>query len=102
MGRSGIMGGRLKNLEGGGVIHSKVVSLPQKILNKTSDFRPSVSKILSKCIAGLAQDTFSFTFPFLLFQSGFKLTYRDSANTIHFSFFTIQLLPPTQKIAISK
>ena len=34
--------------------------------------------------------------------SGFELTYRDSGNTIHFSFFTIQVFPPTQKITIPK
>ena len=32
----------------------------------------------------------------------FELTYWDSGNTIDFSFFTIQFLPPTQKITIPK
>ena len=27
--------------------------------------------------------------------AGFELAYRDSGNTIYFSFFTIQFLPPT-------
>ena len=31
-------------------------------------------------------------------EPGFELTYRDSANTIHFSFFMILFFPPTQKI----
>ena len=35
-------------------------------------------------------------------KSGFKLTYRDSGNTIHFSFFMSQFLSPGQKITISK
>ena len=34
--------------------------------------------------------------------AGFELTYRDSENTIHFSFFTTPFLPPSQKISISK
>ena len=29
--------------------------------------------------------------------SGFELTYRDSGNTIHFSIFTMQIFPPSQK-----
>ena len=33
-----------------GVIHSKVVLVPQKVLNKTSTFWPNAPKILSKCI----------------------------------------------------
>ena len=32
----------------------------------------------------------------------YELTYRDSGNTIQFSFFAIQFFPPTQKIAIPK
>ena len=35
-------------------------------------------------------------------KSGFKLTYRDSGNMIHFSFFMSQFLSPGQKITISK
>ena len=30
--------------------------------------------------------------------TGFKLTYLDSGNTIHFSIFTMQIFPPTQKL----
>ena len=51
-----------------GNIHSKVILVPQKILNKTSYFWLNASKILSKCIPELARDTFSFTFSWLLFQ----------------------------------
>ena len=36
------------------------------------------------------------------YKTGFELTYRDSGNTIHFSFFTIQFFPPTQKITMPK
>ena len=32
--------------------------------------------------------------------SGFKLTFRGSVNTMYFSFFTIHLFQPMQKIAI--
>ena len=39
---------------------------------------------------------------FQIFQAGFELTYRDSQNTIHFSFFTIQFFPPSLKITIPK
>ena len=55
---------------GGGeeLIHSEVILVPQKILNKTSNFWPSISRILSKCIPELVQDTFTFTFPCLLFH----------------------------------
>ena len=49
-------GGRSKN-GGGGVICSKVILMPQKILNKTSNFWPNVSKTLNNCIPELAQDT---------------------------------------------
>ena len=38
---------------GGVVIPSKVILVPQKILNKTSTFWPNVPKILSKCISEL-------------------------------------------------
>ena len=58
-------GGGVDLKMGGGIIHSKVILLPEKILNKTSNFCPNVSKVLSKCILELAQDTFSYTFPFL-------------------------------------
>ena len=34
--------------------------------------------------------------------TGFKLTYRDSGNSIHFSIFTMQVFPPSQKITIPK
>ena len=37
----------------GGVIFSKVILVPQKILNKTSTFWPNAPKILSKCIPEL-------------------------------------------------
>ena len=30
------------------------------------------------------------------------LTYHDSGNTIHFSIFTMQIFPPSQKIMIRK
>ena len=40
-------GGTSKNE---GVIHSKVILVPQKILDKTSTFWPNALKILSKCI----------------------------------------------------
>ena len=33
---------------------------------------------------------------------GFELTYRDSGNTIHFSFFTKQFFPTSLEIAIPK
>ena len=69
-----------------GVIHTKVILVSYKILDKTSIFWPNISKILSKCITELTQDKFSFTFPCLLFQSGFELMYRGSGNTIPFSF----------------
>ena len=35
-------------------------------------------------------------------HTGFELTYRDSGNTIHFSIFTMQIFPPSQKITIPK
>ena len=38
---------------GGGVILSKVILVPQEILNKTSTFWPNAPKILSKCISKL-------------------------------------------------
>ena len=66
---------------GGGWVRSKNWGI-----DKTSIFWPNISKILSKCITELAQDKFSFTFPCLLFQSGFELMYRGSGNTIPFSF----------------
>ena len=34
--------------------------------------------------------------------SGFELTYSDSENMIHFSFFTMQVFSPRLKIVISK
>ena len=37
-----------------------------------------------------------------LYTSRFELMYRDSGNIMHFSFFTIQFFPPTQKISIPK
>ena len=43
--------------------------MPQKILKKTSNFWPSVSKILSKFIPELAQDTFSFIFHVCCFSN---------------------------------
>ena len=49
-------GGRSKD-GGGRVIRSKVILLPQKILNKTSNFWPNVSKILNNCIPEVVQDT---------------------------------------------
>ena len=58
-------GGRSKN---GWVIHSNIILVQQKMFNKTFNFWSDVSKILSKCIPELAQDTFSFAFPCLLFQ----------------------------------
>ena len=33
---------------------------------------------------------------------GFELKYRDSGNTIHFSFLTTQFFLPSQKITITK
>ena len=33
---------------------------------------------------------------------GIELTYCDSGNTMHFSFFTMQFFPSTQQIMISK
>ena len=42
----GVMGGGVDlTIRGGGVICSKVILVPQKILNKTSNFWHSVSKI---------------------------------------------------------
>ena len=35
-------------------------------------------------------------------KSGFELTYCNSGNTIHFSFFSMQFFPPSLKIAIPK
>ena len=35
-------------------------------------------------------------------QAWFELTYRDSGNTIHFSIFTMQFFPSSQKITITK
>ena len=32
--------------------------------------------------------------------TSFVLTYRDSGNTIHFSIFTMQIFPTSQKITI--
>ena len=37
-----------------------------------------------------------------LSNTGFELTYRDSGNTIHFSFFTTQFFPPSLKVMIPK
>ena len=33
---------------------------------------------------------------------GFELMYRDSGNTIDFSFFTMQIFPPSLKITVLK
>ena len=41
------------DLKIGGVILSKVILVPQKILNKTSTFWPNVPKVLSMCIPEL-------------------------------------------------
>ena len=35
-------------------------------------------------------------------DAGFKLTYHDLGNTIHFSIFTMHTFPPSQKITISE
>ena len=35
-------------------------------------------------------------------NTGFKLTYGDSENSIHFLFFTMQFFPPSLKIVIPK
>ena len=35
-------------------------------------------------------------------KSGLKLTYGDFGNIMHFSFFTVQYFPPTQKTMIPK
>lgn len=42
-------------------------------------------------------------FPTLLhYKTRFELTYQDAGNTIHFSFFLMQLFPPSQKTTIPK
>ena len=41
-------------------------------------------------------------FPSLRGPAGFELTYRDSRNMIHFSFFTMQLFTLSLKITIPK
>ena len=69
MGGYDIMGGGGGRSKKWGVIYSEVILVPQKILNKTSNLQLKVSKNTQRmCIPELAQDTFSFTIPCLLFQ----------------------------------
>ena len=52
-----------------------------------NEIEPPIGKIFRKCKP---------------IRPGFELTYRDSGNTIHFLIFTMQISPPSQKIAIPK
>ena len=60
------------------------------------------------CFTWIVFIKLNFTVAFLLIrktwddQSGFKLTYHDSGNTMYLSFFMIQFSPTTQKITIPK
>ena len=54
---------------GRGLIHSKVILVPQKIFSKIFNFWPNVWKVLSKCIPGLHKIRFLLHFHVCCFSN---------------------------------
>ena len=61
---------------------------------------PNVSDVLLKKIIEIYQKFYRKNILSQSIYQGYRLTYCDSENTIHFSFF--KLSPPNQKIMIQR